>query len=270
MKVVVFGAAGMVGNYIVKYMADQGYDLVKLGRSELDIGHTSDEELKDLLGQLHIQGGDTVINCAGILKKSIEQGDKVEAIAVNSVWPHILAGVCEQADIKCFHISTDGVFRGDKGEYSENEVPDAIDFYGQSKILGEPDKCAVLRVCPIGEEAKNKRSLFEWVKLQKNEKANGFANHIWNGMTGLQLAKVFDILISEGIYWQGLRHIHSPDSMSKAVLVKEINQIYDLNIEIVEVEASENIDRTLSSEFAFGLEIPSVREQLVELKEFGI
>jgi dTDP-4-dehydrorhamnose reductase len=266
MKVAVFGASGMVGSYVVKHLENVGYQLIKLSRSELDVRYASHLNTAERFRQLSMQSDDVAINCAGTLKPRVQEVGKAQTIAVNSLWPHTLADVCDELDLKCFHISTDGIFSGDRGNYSEEDRPDPVDFYGQTKLLGESDKCAVIRVCPIGEEGETRRSLFEWVKSCKDKKVEGFVNHFWNGLTGLQLAKVIGKLISDQIYWHGVKHIHSPDSMSKAALVNEISKIYDLNISITEVEAPETIDKTLRSVSKIGLEIPIIKEQLIELK----
>jgi dTDP-4-dehydrorhamnose reductase len=137
-----------------------------------------------------------------------------------------------------------------------------------SKSLGEPDNCTVIRTSIIGEEFKNFLSLIEWVKSNKDKTVNGYRNHIWNGITCLQFAKLCEHIINKNLFWNGVRHVFSPTSATKAQLVKLISDIYNLNVHVIAVETAIKCDRTLSTIYPIILEIPELYEQIKEQKEF--
>jgi dTDP-4-dehydrorhamnose reductase len=186
-----------------------------------------------------------------------------EYIRVNSEFPHLLNGVSQKYNCHFIHITTDCVFDGSKGKYIETDHHTENGIYGHSKSLGEPLSATVLRTSIIGEEVENKKSLLEWVKSQNGNRINGFVNHYWNGVTCLQLAKIVQQIISQNLYWQGVRHIFSPTYVSKFELVKMISDIYKLQIEIIPLE-TKVCDKTLSSKYNIFV-IPELYEQIQEL-----
>jgi len=214
-----------------------------------------------------------VINCAGVIKPRIAETGVAETIIINSVFPRLLADTCEALNIPLIHITTDCVFSGKQGFYKEDYIHDPTDIYGKSKSLGEPENCSVIRTSIIGEEPENKRSLLEWVKSQKNRSCKGFSNHLWNGVTCLQLAKVICQIIKENSFWSGCFHVYSPTDVNKYELLGMINEIYELDINIEETKAAEYCNRILRTHFPIALEkfqIPELRQQIQELKEYKL
>ena len=160
-------------------------------------------------------------------------------------------------------------FSGKKGNYNEHDLHDEINNYGVSKSLGELCDATIIRTSIIGEELLNKRSLLEWVKSNKGGKVNGYNNHYWNGVTCLQLATIIKQMIESNIFWKGIRHVYSPRSVSKYELLKMINEVYQLNIEICKYNANDNIDKTITGKYKKIFNIPDLLIQIQLLKEFG-
>jgi dTDP-4-dehydrorhamnose reductase len=264
MNIVVFGSKGMLGNYVCKYLNSQKYNIIEVSRQDLDISLINENTLENFILNKNIKW---VINCAGTIKSRIEELGELNALKVNTIFPRILANICDKNNIKCINISTDGVFDGLKGSYNENDTTNVNDFYYQTKLLGEALNCATMRVCPIGEEKQTNRSLIEWIKSRKNKTANGFTNHIWNGLTSLEVAKVIEQMIRQNIYWKGIRHIHSPESISKATLLHYVNDIFELNIDIKDIKSDISIDRSLNSIYSY-FKISSIKTQIKELKGY--
>jgi dTDP-4-dehydrorhamnose reductase len=168
------------------------------------------------------------------------------------------------------HITTDCIFSGKDGNYNEMSKSDVLDDYGLSKFMGEPSVCTTIRTSIIGEEAKNKLSLLEWIRSNKEGKINGYINHIWNGVTCLQLSKIMHNIISGNKFWEGTRHIFS-NRVNKYELAKIINDVYELNIQIDPVETPEKIDRSLSSIHRIEeFDIPTLDKQILETKLFHL
>jgi dTDP-4-dehydrorhamnose reductase len=196
--------------------------------------------------------------------------DVSEFIIVNSLFPRMLADYCEIRGARMIHISTDCVFSGAEGNYCETDPYDDENIYGISKSAGEPLNCTTIRTSIIGESKGNLVYLLEWIRSHKNTTVNAWKNHIWNGITCLQFAKLCEKIIESGEFWRGTRHIYSPISICKADLVEFINNLYELNNVINKVDVDVSCDRTLTSIYPIIFTIPSIRDQIIEQKNFKI
>lgn len=265
MKIFVLGANGMLGSYVHKYFNDNEYDVVSVTRKDIDAVDTTTIGILSL----GIEPGDVVINCVGLIPQRGNKS-KLESIKVNSVFPLLVADVCEAVRAQFIHVTTDCVFFGATGNYDENSIHDAEDLYGRTKSLGEPENATVIRTSIIGEEKHNKLSLLEWIRSQKGKETRGYTNHFWNGITCLQFAKICDEIIKNNLFWRGVKHIVSPTAKTKMELVQMISDIYDLNIKAIPfVAPGGKCDRTMSSiREDVVIEVPEIEEQIIEMKEF--
>ncbi|MFA6541001.1 MAG: SDR family oxidoreductase [Bacteroidota bacterium] len=261
----VIGAKGMLGYAVSNYFASRGNTVVAISRDNFDIVKDPLEKLEQLLSDCNV-----VINCAGVIKPQIAKMPIEDVIRVNSIFPKNLALLCNRMNIKCFHITTDCVYTGAKGNYTENDFFDADDTYGMTKNAGESAKCMVLRTSIVGEENGQSRSLIEWAKGQRRKKVNGFVNHFWNGVTTVHLAEIIEKILDQYLYNDGVYHIHSPNSVSKKDLLEILNNVYDLNLEIAPAEAPQFCDRTMSSKYSLSkmLCTKTIQMQLFEMRDF--
>jgi len=257
MKVYVFGANGMLGKYLTTYLKSF-FEVIPITRKEIDLM----ENFEKITDKYIFQKNDVIINAAGIIKQ--RSYDLVELIRVNSLFPHFLSTI----DCNVIHVTTDCVFSGSTGLYLENYPHDCTDDYGKSKSLGEPKDITVIRTSIIGEELSNKRSLLEWVRSNKNSKVNGFINHFWNGLTCLELSKQIKNIISTSSYWKGVKHYFSPNVVSKYQLVKDIGEIYNLNIEVIPHLSYHN-NRSLSSNSECPVSI-TIHDQIQEMEQYSL
>lgn len=268
MKIYVLGSKGMLGKYVTKYLS-QNNNVTEINRDILDASHQTEESLEDILSKIGVKEGDVIINCIGTIKPMVDKLGDLNAILVNSVFPRILSNVCEKNGYHMIHPTTDCVYSGEKGKYSENDKYDINDVYGMSKALGEPKNCTIIRTSIIGEEVNQKRSLVEWVKSQKNSKVNGFLNHFWNGITCLEWSKLCEKIINNKDFWKGTKHFISPNQVNKFELVKMISDSYSLNVEVIPVNSDYLVDRTLSTIFETKYEIKELTEQVKEMEQFS-
>jgi len=116
--------------------------------------------------------------------------------------------------------------------YLEEDIPNANDTYGISKMLGENINGTVIRTTLVGESKTNKNCLIEWLKSNKNKTIRGFIRDYWNGVTCLTIAEEVAKIIAQNLYWSGVRHIISDNMISKYELCKYINHVYELNLTI--------------------------------------
>lgn len=267
MKVYVFGSKGMLGKYVTTYLENY-YEVIEINRNIIDGSDTTEFEIEDRLTNLFINNGDVVINCYGAIKPRVDELGDLNAIKINSVFPRMLSNVCEKLNVKMIHPTTDCVYTGNKGSYNENDKCDVNDVYGMTKSLGEPENCMVIRTSIIGEEVGQTRSLIEWVKSQKGNTVFGFTNHFWNGVTCLQFAKICKETIEKNLFWVGTKHLHS-NTVSKKELVELISDSYNLNVTVTPKETELSCDRSISTIHDHEIEIPSLKVQIDELKEFS-
>jgi dTDP-4-dehydrorhamnose reductase len=275
-RVFVFGSTGMLGRYMTSYLKkNTQFDVIGVTRSEIDAYSVdTDFIIKFLQGNdVSISSDDVVINCMGIIPQSKNVNDTSNRayFRINSLFPNMLATACKITCTKYIHITTDCVFSGTSGSYTEDIIHDETNDYGVSKSLGELGiDATVIRTSIIGEELKNKYSLLEWVKSHRNKEIKGFTNHYWNGVTCLQLSKIIEKIIVNKHYWKGVRHMFSPQSVSKYEIVGMINDIYGLNNKIISHDTETMVNKTLLSKHnhCAMMDIPDLYTQITELQQY--
>ena len=263
MKLLILGANGLLGNTIIRYFFKkkeyQTYGLIK-NSSFIKSFDTKFKNqffiVKNILNYKLLDNKiknirpDLIINCIGITNKYINnQIDYAERyININSLFPHKLYQICSNRKVRLIHLSSDCVFSGDKGFYSEEDHPDPKDIYGRSKLLGELDfeNCITLRKSVIGHELITKNGLLEWFLGGKNQ-VQGYKNAFFSGLTVLELAKIIDLYIIPREKLQGIFHV-AGNTISKYDLLKIISSEYQKHINIIPNE-SIRIDRSLNSNF---------------------
>lgn len=251
-KVVILGGTGMLGNAVYKHFNKEEYEPIVSYRNA-GIMEKLDQNCKnsfyyDVLNTpaSEIPACDYLINCIGITKPFMKDSI-VNAININSLMPHLLAEHCNDQGIKMFHITTDCVFSGNTGKYTEDSLHDALDDYGKSKSLGEPINTSMtIRTSIIGEELHKDAFLISWAKKMKGHTVDGYTNHYWNGITTNEYARVVDWIIQHNRYEKGLFHIHAND-VSKYEMVQGFNERWNLDMTINPTEAKQACDRRLRS-----------------------
>ncbi len=256
------GSTGMAGTAISFMLKARGFEVREYRREVFEIGRTP-------VTALDLDGLDILVNCAGIInRRANEAGFEEAAKAVNLNFPLELGDRCAQRMLSLVHISTDCVFDGTNGPYSETDLPSATDVYGTTKLQGEPANAMVLRLSMVGPEANNYYSLLCWFLAQETE-CNGFTDHLWNGITTIQLGKVIGDIIDKDLYTPRLFHVHAND-VSKYELLELFKKHFDKEITINKVASDNPRDMRLRSkhnDFLGALHIPPIDEQIAELKK---
>lgn len=208
-----------------------------------------------------------VINCIGVIKQDALAYDPITSIEVNALLPHRLVNICNKGNRRLIHISTDCVFSGSEGGYTEASFPDANDLYGRTKLLGEihHDGGLTLRTSIIGPELKSSRSLLDWF-LSQSGSTNGYTRAIFSGLTTLELSRVIVRCATDWNHLSGLYHV-SAQPINKFDLLTLVKSHYRLNIEIHpkdELVIDRSLDSTRFQE-ASGYRPPSWDEMVSEL-----
>ena len=245
MRVVILGSGGMLGHKLWQVFAPRFDTYVTVRKSHEAYKHYSifdparwragaDVWQFDTVVQiLEELSPDVVINAIGIVKQLPEADDPIVSITINSLFPHRLAALCREIGARLIHISTDCVFSGHKGLYTEDDEPDATDLYGRSKLLGEVQStgCLTVRTSIIGRELGTHLGLVEWLLGSQGQKVKGYVNAIFSGLTTQALAQVLADVVADYPGLSGLYHV-SANPISKYDLLQLLRAAYKLDVEI--------------------------------------
>lgn len=273
MKFFILGCNGMAGHTISLYMQNQGHEVIGFDRAPSSfvkslVGDATD--IKKLVSIIKRGNFDAVINCIGILNQFAEE-QKPLAVFLNAYLPHMLAEATVEIRTKIIHMSTDCVFSGSTGNYTEKDLPDGSTFYDRTKALGElnDNKNLTLRNSIVGPDLNRKGiGLFNWFMQQKGP-INGYTKAIWTGQTTLQLAKTMELAAKENVF--GLINMVPEEPISKFDLLELFNKYFrNRSVEIIpnsEVSVNKSLKRT---NFNFLYQIPDYEKMVFELHEWMV
>lgn len=259
MKVLVFGASGMIGSAMFRVLSEKKEWEVRGTLRANALKRFFPETLADkLIPDVDVERHDglvrvfaqvrpdVVVNCVGLTKHHSEAEDPLLAIPLNALLPHRLADLCAVTGSRLVHVSTDCVFAGTRGGYVEDDAPDAVDVYGKSKHLGEVDypHAITLRTSTIGHELQSAYGLLEWFLSQQGS-CKGFNRAIFSGLPNTEFARVVRDVVIPWPDLHGLYHVGA-DPIGKYELLKLIARVYGKQIDIVRDDEF-MIDRSLSS-----------------------
>jgi dTDP-4-dehydrorhamnose reductase len=273
MKILVLGGTGMVGHVISLYFSEAGYDVTALTRKHIDyckyiIGDATDSIL---LKKIIEQGNfDIIINSIGILNEDADD-NKSMSILLNSFLPHFLSDCTIKMKTKIIHLSTDCVFSGKTGGYTEYSVKDGQSFYDRTKSLGEIDnkKDLTFRNSIIGPDMNyNGVGLFNWF-MKQGTSINGYSNVFWTGVTTVTLVKAIEHVIKCNI--NGLYHLVNNSKISKENLLALFNKYFKNNSVIINSSSTPIIDKSLiNTRKDFDFVVPSYENMIIEMREWII
>lgn len=278
MKIMLLGNNGMAGHMIQRYLNSLDIKLRTANKTTtqngndiyLDVEDNRHNIRKFINSWIIYEKYDYVINCIGLLlPDSIKQPDR--AAMINSWWPRFLEKELEKTNTRIIHLSTDCVFDGKQGPYTELDTPTETNAYGKSKSLGEinNNKDITFRTSIIGPELKtNGTGLFNFVQTTQQSVITGWTNHYWNGITTLELAKQIHKWM-QNPYHTGLCHLTSNSvTTSKYNLVKQINDTFNFGKKVSMGEGLSLSNKILLNTADFQFDIPDYNTQLNELKTF--
>ena len=280
MKILILGGDGMIGHKMGQVLSAQNHEIVISIREKKDLTLKSisskakvffNDFLKDnILDFLVKVNPDVIINAIGITIRRGSTKNISDTIYLNSFFPHQLSNWALAFKKRLIHFSTDCVFSGSEGSYLEDTTPDALDYYGKTKGLGEVNSKSSLtiRSSMIGPELFNKTELFEWIINNKEKEINGFSRVMYSGVTTVYMARLVADLIDNHKNLCGIYNTASKP-ISKYELLHLINDNFDLGL-IINDDKTVISNKTLNAskiEKEIGLQPPSWDELIFELKK---
>ncbi|QVM87637.1 SDR family oxidoreductase [Pseudomonas lalucatii] len=260
MNVLVLGVTGMLGSAVFRQLShDQSYQVWGTLRNAGGRRHFPEQLHAQLISNIDVLDQDAlisvlerirpdvVINCVGLIKQLADAKDPLSALPINAMLPHRLAKLCGLAGARLIHVSTDCVFSGRKGMYTEADLSDAEDLYGKSKFIGELHEvphAITLRTSIIGHELGTHFSLIDWF-LSQSGPVKGYAKAIFSGLPTVELARVMKDYVVPAPELHGLYHV-SVEPIDKLSLLRLVAEVYGHKIQIIPDEQV-CIDRSLDS-----------------------
>lgn len=254
-KILVLGHRGMAGHMVYDYLSNKAEFETVIADEIIRYKFEVVKHLDDLEDKLKAVPVDYIINCIGLLKNRCNEGP-INAIKINSLFPHQLVKIADEIGAQVIHLSTDC--------YMDDDI------YGRSKRAGEIDYPThlTIRTSIIGPELKRDgEGLFEWFMRQEGE-INGYTNVIWDGITTLELAKFICFYINADDKIYRIKNLRSTQKISKYDLLELIQKIYKKPIKINRFNSIKE-NKTVSNDF-MECTIPPYEQMIKELSEYLI
>jgi dTDP-4-dehydrorhamnose reductase len=247
MKILILGGNGMIGHKMYQVISKKypntwvlfkkKYDSVQnnlLFKKDFVIDDFDVSDFSKLIQLLNHLKVDIIINAIGLTIRRNVYDIHSKSILINSVLPHILNEWVISNNKRLIHFSTDCVFSGKDGFYTEDSFVDSIDFYGRTKGLGEiiSSNTLTLRSSMIGLELENKTELLEWFLSNKNGVVQGYNRAIYSGITTNCMANFVEKIIEHYPNINGLYNVSS-EKITKFDLLNLFNDYFQTNINIV-------------------------------------
>lgn len=277
-RVLILGWKGMLGNALVRYISSNEniYCAYTMSDNFLDksaisfrVSESCIEETRNILSEWY----DYVINCIWVIRPSDEPDSIRDTLFINAYFPQILAHLASSYAARVIHISTDCVFSGKIGNYSDKDIPDEMGIYGLSKFLGEIrfSPHITLRTSIIWRELWTQKNLLDWFLMTSESRVFWYANVMWNGVTTLVLSRIIERIIINNLFCQWWLFQIGSERVSKLHLLEIFKEIYNKDIEIIPREdfiSDKTIlsSREISQNFS-DLILP-IYEQVADLYDF--
>jgi dTDP-4-dehydrorhamnose reductase len=263
MKILVLGGEGMLGHKMFQVLSarypethctifgslkDPFYRSVPIFSAPRTIENINAPDLASLRQMMESIQADFIINCVGIIKQRHEAKAAIPSITLNSLLPHLLADWSATWQGRIVHFSTDCVFSGNKGHYSEDDSSDTEDLYGRSKYLGEVirENALTLRTSIIGRELDHFQSLLEWFLAKSGQGVKGFRRVICSGVTTNYCADLVSNIIVDHPLLSGLYQVTAP-AINKFELLCRLRDAFRLDVNIIP-DDTEFSDRSMHGE----------------------
>lgn len=259
MRILILGAGGMLGHKLAQELRTEfevwgtvrgpgdayaQYGLIDAGRIVPGIDVLN---LDTVAGALAHIRPDAVVNCIGLIKQLPAAQDPVLSLTINSLLPHQLQRLCRSHGARLLHFSTDCVFNGRKGMYTEDDPSDALDLYGRTKFLGETAGAGALtiRSSMIGRELSTTSGLVEWFLSQRGGRVGGYTRAVYSGFTTQAMARIVRSVLVDYPHLEGLWQVSS-DPIAKYDLLLLMRHAYGLDVDVIPDDRV-CIDRSLDS-----------------------
>jgi len=287
-RVLVLGVNGLIGHTMYRKLKQEGFEVFgTMRRAKIEFMQYDFLQADTIIDGLDVQEisnvsevilqiqPSVVVNCIGITRRKDEISNSIQAIKINALLPHQIAKICQDMSIRMIHLSTDCVFSGDSGLYTEDSIPDASDMYGRTKAMGEVldnPNCLTLRSSFLGTEISDRTELLEWLLSQKGRTIKGYTKAIYSGVSTVYLSSVITEILRYYPQLSGLYQIAPDTPISKYDLLCIAKNAFNIDVEIVGNDSFVS-DKSLSGarlKKVMNYRVPSWHDMLQELAEWDL
>lgn len=229
---------GFLGSNIIKNL-NQNIEVLSTNLTKQDysfqLNITKKDEIKHCVDSFN---PDLIINCAAIGKIDYLETNPEIAFSVNSLGPRFLAEIANENNIRLVHISTDSIFDGLKGDYSENDLPNPLNVYAKSKYLAEENirntlsNYVIIRTNFYGNDLRGNWFL-NWIlnSLRNGQQITGFTDMHWNPLEINNLASM--IIEISNTNFKGILNLSSDDFITKYDFILQVAKIFNFNTKLI-------------------------------------
>lgn len=276
-KVLILGASGQLGYTLLRYLIKKKiYCFCITSKSTISINskyiyRKYKFKLKDknlIKKEVKNFMPNYIVNCMSLNKKNFKNKKLLQKTYINI--PQIFSDICYEKKINFINISTDIVFDGKRGNYSELDLPNPQTEYARYKIKSEKifENFLNIRLSIIGLNPQKKNGFIDWIKREKKE-IKGYQNYIFSGITSLEISRVLLKIMLLKHRLTGTYHL-SGKHISKYRLIKDVCKVFSIKKKIVSIEFPK-VNLSLNSKKIkknCGIRIKSIIQQLQDLKNF--
>ncbi len=246
------GASGLLGANLVLDALGAGHQVIAVSFRHA-VRHPKVEsvaadlscpgEARRILGDWRPQW---VVHCAAATDVDACEAEPVKAFRLNRDMAGQVAMAARAVGARLVHISTDAVFDGERGDYTEDDEPHPINVYGESKLEGERvarhehPEALIVRTNIYGWNAQPKQCLSEWFlsRLRAGRESPGFVDAWFSPILAKDLGAILLRLLSEGRV--GVWHVGGRDCLSKFDFGVLIAQVFGHNSHLIKPEAMQD------------------------------
>jgi dTDP-4-dehydrorhamnose reductase len=244
-RLLVTGASGLLGLNLALHASCQGYAVtgvvhahrlfsVPFNLYSADL--TQPGEVTRLFDQVQPE---VIVHCAAVANLEAAEAAPELALRLNTELPGQLAAEAKRSNTRFVHISTDAVFDGARGDYSEEDRPDPLSVYARSKLAGEQAVVSanpgalIARVNFYGWSLSGKRSLAEWFynSLSARQPVKGFTDVYFCPLLANDLAELLLHMVGQEL--SGVYHVASREGLSKYAFGVGLARLFGLDESLI-------------------------------------
>ncbi len=251
-RMLITGASGMLGNNLAFYFREK-YNILGLYHKHpvvIDGVRTKKADifsegcLQEIVSDLN---PDVLIHCVALTNVDLCELDHEQTDKLNIIGTRIVVDSIKDQETKLIYISSDSVYNGDKGNFSEKDPVDPQNYYGISKYMGELESLKiknsmVLRTNFFGWNIQEKHSIAEWIlhELSNGKMIQGFRDVFFSSIYTFDFAKILDIAIDLDLI--GVFNCGSSTTLSKYEFAMQIAERFDLDKFLIKAISIDDFD----------------------------
>jgi dTDP-4-dehydrorhamnose reductase len=226
-KILITGASGFFGYHLLRIAYAKGFDVYGLYNSgTISFDHSTNLRVDlrhyiDMGNVIDDIEPDVVIHTAALADANLCQSNKELSYALNVEVSRNLAGICSDYQIPFVFTSTDLVFDGTRGNYSEDDQPNPLMVYGEHKLMAEKEiervyPSAMIARCPLmfgALEASSKNYFFNFIKNLREGKSNKLFYDEYRSVCGAMSIAEGILHLCEAV--SGVIHLAGAESVSR-------------------------------------------------------